>query len=200
MTKAWTSSLRIRPLEPVPSIRPRSAPSSRANLRTDGLAWALENAASSMGAPAPGASAGGDAGVLETGSDALSAAGGFFSAPASLSAGASPSAGALSSASASAARRAPRLSPGHRRRRRSPPADSPADSIVQTRDPSETLSPTETLTSATFPERGDGTSMLALSLSSVISGSFSCTSSPAETLTSMISTSLKSPISGTRTS
>ena len=36
LTKFWTSSCRMRPFGPVPAMRARSAPSSRANLRTDG--------------------------------------------------------------------------------------------------------------------------------------------------------------------
>ena len=50
------------------------------------------------------------------------------------------------------------------------------------------------------PESGDGTSIVALSVSRVINGSSAETVSPDATVTSMISTSLKSPISGTLTS
>ena len=66
--------------------------------------------------------------------------------------------------------------------------------------PSETLSPTFTLTSCTTPSLSAGTSIEAFSLSSVISESFFLTRSPGLTKTSMTGTSLKSPISGTRTS
>ena len=48
-----------------------------------------------------------------------------------------------------------------------------------------------------MPSRGAGTSMVALSLSSVISGSSVLTASPGFTWISMIGTSLKSPMSGT---
>ena len=47
----------MRPFGPVPLILPRSAPSSRANLRTDGLAYAVENAFSSIDPPPAGGAA-----------------------------------------------------------------------------------------------------------------------------------------------
>ena len=67
-------------------------------------------------------------------------------------------------------------------------------------EPSLTLSPVLTLISRTVPESGAGTSIVALSDSSAISGSSAFTLSPALTKISMTGTSLKSPISGTRTS
>ena len=66
--------------------------------------------------------------------------------------------------------------------------------------PSLTWSPTLTSTSPTVPADGAGTSSVALSDSSVSSGSSALTLSPGATCTSMIGTSLKSPMSGTRTS
>ena len=66
--------------------------------------------------------------------------------------------------------------------------------------PSETVSPTLTLTSWTTPSIGEGTSIVALSDSSVTSGSSAATVSPGATRISMIGTSVKSPMSGTRTS
>ena len=66
--------------------------------------------------------------------------------------------------------------------------------------PSDTLSPTLTFNSFTTPANGAGTSMVALSLSSVTSESSALTLSPGLTSTSMTGTSLKSPMSGTRTS
>src|SRR5207249_11003882 len=66
--------------------------------------------------------------------------------------------------------------------------------------PSLTLSPSLTFISFTTPAEGDGTSMVALSDSSVTSGSSAFTVSPGFTKTSMIGTSLKSPMSGTLTS
>src|SRR3954471_47137 len=83
----------------------------------------------------------------------------------------------------------------------SPAAPSPAaPSSVRMTVPSETVSPTDTLSSPTVPAAGDGTSIVALSDSSVTSGSSSATVSPGDTMTSMIGTSAKSPMSGTRTS
>src|SRR4029079_9050220 len=67
-------------------------------------------------------------------------------------------------------------------------------------DPSLTLSPTLTLTLFTVPAEGDGTSIVALSDSSVTSASSFATVSPALTKISMTGTSLKSPMSGTLTS
>src|SRR5213078_1731942 len=66
--------------------------------------------------------------------------------------------------------------------------------------PSLTLSPTLSLTSLTTPAEGDGTSIVALSDSSVTSGSSALTVSPVFTNASMTGTSLKSPMSGTLTS
>ena len=64
-------------------------------------------------------------------------------------------------------------------------------------EPSDTVSPTATFSSCTTPACGAGTSMVALSDSSVISGSSGATSSPGATRISMIGTSAKSPMSGT---
>ena len=66
--------------------------------------------------------------------------------------------------------------------------------------PSPTRSPTLTLSPATVPAAGDGTSMVALSDSSVSSGSSALTVAPSATWTSITGTSLKSPMSGTLTS
>jgi hypothetical protein len=62
--------------------------------------------------------------------------------------------------------------------------------------PSDAVSPTFSSTSATVPPNGAGTSIVALSVSSVISGSFSATSSPGATWTSTTATSVKPPMSG----
>src|SRR5258708_35732272 len=56
-TYAFTSSCVMRSLGPVPAMRLRSAPTSRANLRTDGLAYAFEKPASSIGGIARAAGA-----------------------------------------------------------------------------------------------------------------------------------------------
>jgi hypothetical protein len=57
-----------------------------------------------------------------------------------------------------------------------------------------------TFSAPTLPAAGEGMSIDALSLSSVSSGSSALTSAPGATWTSMISTPLKSPMSGTLTS
>jgi hypothetical protein len=66
--------------------------------------------------------------------------------------------------------------------------------------PSPTLSPSLTRTSLTVPAAGEGTSIVALSDSSVTRESSAFTASPGLTNTSMTGTSLKSPMSGTLTS
>jgi hypothetical protein len=76
-------------------------------------------------------------------------------------------------------------------------AAAPSASMVRIRLPCETLSPTLTFTSPTVPACGEGTSMVALSLSNVSSGSSTAIFWPALTWTSMIGMSLKSPMSGT---
>ena len=67
-------------------------------------------------------------------------------------------------------------------------------------EPCDTLSPTLMRSSFTTPEFGDGISIVALSDSSVISDCSLETASPGFTSTSMTSTFLKSPMSGTCTS
>src|SRR5262245_4924407 len=83
-----------------------------------------------------------------------------------------------------------------------PAGAAPATPVVSvsSRLPSLTLSPTFAFSSLTVPAAGDGMSIVALSDSSVTSGSSGLTLSPGLTSTSMIGTSLKSPMSGTRTS
>src|SRR5580698_2377122 len=75
-----------------------------------------------------------------------------------------------------------------------------ADSTRATSVPIDTLSPTFATTSTTSPATGEGTSIAALSDSSVISDWSTLTTSPGFTSTSMTGMSLKSPISGTFTS
>src|SRR5436190_16598538 len=79
-------------------------------------------------------------------------------------------------------------------------AAAPAASNVRITLPSLTLSPTLTLRSFTVPAAGAGTSIVALSDSSVTSESSAFTASPGLTKTSITGTSLKSPMSGTLTS
>ena len=71
---------------------------------------------------------------------------------------------------------------------------------VMTALPSPTRSPTLISTASTVPSRSAGTSMVALSDSSVISGSSALIESPGLTWISITGTSLKSPMSGTLTS
>ena len=76
----------------------------------------------------------------------------------------------------------------------------PATSSLITTVPSFTLSPVLMNTSFTVPACVDGTSIVALSVSSVINPSSFSMVSPTETNTSITSTSPSSPISGTATS
>ena len=154
LTNACTSSLVMRPLGPVPFTCARSTPSSRAKRRTDGLACAfakvgfVDRAGRRRPVPVP---------------------------PARRAV-----AGACRDAAAAGARRS-----GRRRGLRGAGAacaavrGSFAASMRQDRAcPCETLSPTLTLSSLTTPAYGDGTSIVALSVSSVISESSACTLSP----------------------
>src|SRR5450830_1310275 len=166
LTKFCTSSWVMRPLGPLPPTRPRSTPSSRANLRIEGEAKALDaSTCAAAGAAEAGAGAG-----------AAAAAG----AGAAAAAGAGAAAGAAAGAGAAAA--------------------PPAASSSSTSEPSPTLSPTLTLISLTTPAAEEGISMLALSDSTVIRDWSTLTVSPGLTISSMTSTSLKSPMSGTLTS
>src|SRR5687768_17880049 len=72
-------------------------------------------------------------------------------------------------------------------------------STTATGEPFDTRSPFFTATSATRPAAVEGTSIVALSVSSVMSGASTSTVSPDLTSTSMTSTSLNSPRSGTTT-
>ncbi len=183
-TKPCTSPCRMRPFGPEPGTRERSTPSSRANFRTEGEACAFLNASLSIcagagagaGAGAAGASRGGAACSDGAGSAAFVTGGGAGAAAAAADAP-FPPAGAAEGA----------LAP-------SPPA---AASSTRMTLPWLTLSPTLTLMSLTVPAAGEGTSIVALSDSSEISGSSAFTASPGLTKTWMIGTSLKSPMSGT---
>src|SRR5947207_3058880 len=79
-------------------------------------------------------------------------------------------------------------------------AAAPVTSSTTMGEPWDTLSPVLTLISFTTPAAGDGISIVALSDSSVISDCSFVTLSPGLTRTSMTSTLLKSPMSGTFTS
>src|SRR4051812_1681635 len=74
------------------------------------------------------------------------------------------------------------------------------DSRIRITAPSDSLSPSLTLSSLTTPAPGEGISIVALSDSSEMSDCSLATVSPGLTRISMTSTSLKSPMSGTFTS
>src|SRR6266542_5519728 len=165
----------MRALGPLPLTLERSTPSVRAKARTDGDACATRNAWSSTGAGAGSAAGAASAAAAVVGGGAAGGAATGASAFAAAAAGASFLAlGALAAAAA------------------------PVLSVRMTL-PSLTLSPTLTFNSLTVPADGAGTSMVALSDSSVTSGSSGFTASPGLTKTSMTGTSLKSPMSGTLT-
>src|SRR5215216_2233473 len=177
-TAASRSSLVIRPFSPVPLMVLRSMPNSRASRRTLGPAWGpVKSAIAPGGAAGAGAAGGAGAGEGAT-------AGGAWAAGAG--AGAGP-AGVASGGGSCWPTRLGGVVSG--------PAPSPPTTTMTV--PSLTVSPTLTLTSWTWPEAVEGTSMVALSDSRVTSGSSSATTSPGATCTSIIGTSWKSPMSGT---
>src|SRR5258706_315477 len=160
LTNACTSACRMRPFGPLACTRVRSAPSSGANLRTEGLACGFA-AVSSRGSAGTGA---GDAAAAAL---AAGAEGAAFGASALVS--------VLGSARCSAV------------------------SSTRIAVPCDTLSPVLMRISFTTPAAGDGISIVALSDSSVTSDCSFSTLSPGFTSTSITSTSLKSPMSGTAT-
>jgi hypothetical protein len=81
-----------------------------------------------------------------------------------------------------------------------PVVTSPAVSSIRISEPADILSPTLILSSLTVPPNGAGMSIAALSDSTVINAVSVAILSPTLTMISMTSTSLKLPISGTRTS
>ncbi len=168
-TKALTSSSRMRPFSPLPRTLPRFTPSSRANLRTEGLACAAPKLCSSIGGKPPRA-----AGAM-TCCTPCGAAGRAACAAGLLGAAAGAD---LAGAAAAAA----------------------WPLTVTTTDPGDTLPPLATCTFSTTPLAVDGTSMVALSVSSVTSGVSKSTVSPGFTSTSMTPTESKLPMSGTLTS
>src|SRR5438034_3734950 len=170
-TNSWTSACVMRPFGPEPLTRMRSTPSSRANLRTEGLACGV--------APGPSAD------VLEIGSvrPTETVAGAGAGTAASTGAGFAVGASWGFEAGFAGATEAPSVS-----------------SRIRIGLPCETLSPVLTRNSFTTPAAGDGISIVALSDSTVISDCSGCTASPRLTRTSITSTFLKSPMSGTKTS
>src|SRR5215211_7092417 len=173
---ASRSSLVIRPFSPVPRMVARSTPSSRARRRTLGPAWGMPAAA-----PSPDGPAGAGAGAAE-GAAWAEASAAAATPDTSAGDGSCCWTSAACWSSAAAGWTAP-----------SPPR-------VRMRSPSLTSSPTDTARRWTTPSAGEGTSMVALSDSRVMSGSSGATVSPAATWTSITGTPLKSPMSGTLTS
>src|SRR5688572_16216159 len=130
----------MRPLGPLPLSRDRSTPSSRAHLRTEGDACAALNACGSTGA------SGGATGASDAGARAGVGAAGAGAGMALLSfplAGEGWGGGEVF---------------------------APLAATVAITVPSLTRSPTETRTPWIAPATGDGTSIVALSDSSVTSG------------------------------
>src|SRR5262245_8998295 len=192
-TKDCTSSFRILALRPVPRTSARSTPSSRASRRTEGLAWARR--------VLPKAGATGAAGRAGAGAGRCSGAG-VAGARAAGDAGAGSASRRGSRAGATGAEAAAAELRGGSAELRSSSAPSRAassTSSVAISEPWLTLSPTATCSARTTPAAGDGISIVAFSLSSVIRLCSARTRSPGATSTSITSTSSKSPMSGTRT-
>jgi hypothetical protein len=176
-TQDFTSSGVMRSLTPVPLMLARSTPSSRANLRTDGLACARAKPASSIAAAAGARFAG--ASARAGGSGAGAAGSSRFASCFGGGAGAGFAAAASVGAAAFCGF----------------PAAAPSTCAI--RLPFETRSPFLSASDLMTPADVDGTSIVAFSVSSVISGVSTAMVSPGFTSTSMTSTSLKSPRSGT---
>ncbi len=168
----------MRPFSPVPVTRLKSTPSSRANLRTDGLACARENPNSSICARSVRVPGG-------NGRDGATAVGAAGAAGAATTAGAAAftDSGAFAGVAAGATT-ALELLPRS----------------VTTRSPEATWPPFAICTVSTTPAAVEGTSMVAFSVSSVANGVSISTVSPGLINTSMTETLSKFPISGTRTS
>src|SRR5438445_798246 len=206
----------MRPLGPLPLTRPRSTPSSRASLRTPGPACAFWNASSSITAGASGGSSHGG-GIVAVGPP-YSFRGVGCSTEDFCGSARSTEGACRPSAFAGASRKGfsgSTCSPGGVPARDAatgcsgvagscglaPERDSLSFASRRAiSEPSDTLSPTFTATSRTVPAAGEGTSMVALSDSSVTSGASAAIWSPGFTNTSITGTSLKSPMSGTLTS
>ena len=174
LTKPCTSSSSILPLGPEPCTRESSTPSSRANLRTDGEACGF--------CPLPMSVA---AALAARGMDAACGAG----VGAGGAGGAACPACATCAAGAGGAACGDGAGIGE--------AVAASASSMRIKEPSATLSPIFTFNSLTTPAWLLGISMLALSDSTVISDCSALTVSPGLTSSSMTSTSLKSPMSGT---
>jgi len=171
----------MRPARALPLTWARSTPSSRANRRTAGLACGTFSGIRASASKATGgllrvgASLVAGVGAGRAGSAAFAGSTGFAGAGGAGGAGLAASGAGVGSAAA-------------------------AGSIMATTEPSDSSSPTLTLSSRTMPSNGAGTSMVALSDSSVTRPWSFLTTSPGCTSSSITGTSLSSPISGTRAS
>src|SRR5258708_13771574 len=154
----------MRPFGPEPLTRARSTPSSRANLRTEGLACGI--------VPGTGADAPKTGSVRPTAGAAGAVAGTAASTGAGFAAGASWGFGADFAGAAGAASVSSRTRIGL---------------------PCETLSPVLTRISFTTPAAGEGISILALSDSTLISDVSGFTVSPPFTSMSTTPTFFKPP-------
>src|SRR5579864_8256187 len=180
LTNALTSSWVMRSLKPWPATWARFTPSSRANLRTEGPAWARENPGSSMGARSW---------RYEVGTPSCDS--GTSLPPERSAGGAAAGGGAGAACGGGAGRAAGAAAAG---------APAPSARSVASRSPLLSVPPLVAWIFSMTPLAVDGTSIAALSDSRVTSGVSTPTLSPGFTSTSMTATSLKLPRSGTRTS
>ena len=184
LVKACTSSCVMRPLGPEPLTSSSGTPSSRANLRTLGLAW--------------GRSTGAAVGLC-AGAEALAAAGAGCSLPLPLAAEGEGE-GMKAAAGAAPGDAAPPSTPISLTPKGEGIAATLLASSVRMTAPSRTLSPNLTFRSLTTPAWLLGISIDALSDSTVMSDCSTFTVSPGLTSSSMMLTSAKSPMSGILTS
>ncbi len=169
------SSSVIRALKPVPATRARSTPSSRAKRRTEGLAWAVEKPLSlTLASFAPLAGAGTAAGAAAGAGVAFGAAGGGGAADAGT--------GAETAAWTGAA-----------------PAPSSTRTVATT-SPGETVHPWWQVPCRRCPRPSKARPWSPSQSPASPSGPSTSMASPGLTSTSMTATSLKLPMSGTRTS
>ncbi len=185
LVNACTSSSVMRPLGPWPLTSAKGTPSSRANLRTEGDAWGKEPVGATLGLCAGATETGAACAIFCWATAAIGCAteAGAGARAATGVAGLAAGAVAVGASAAGAAA-----------------ALAVALSSTKTTEPCLTLSPIFTRSSLTTPACEDGISIAALSLSTVMSDCSARTVSPGLTISSMMVTSSKSPMSGTCTS
>ena len=170
LVKPCTSDSVMRPLMPLPLTSFKGTPSSRANLRTEGDAWGRPRGADT------GSWAGRTAGVESAATVGATAAGAAVKVLVTTGVGVGVACVRVGA----------------------PEPATPSSTAIKS--PILTLSPSLTFSSLTTPPALDGISIAALSDSTVISDCSALTVSPTLTSSSITATSLKSPISGKRTS